>query len=89
VIVFAFPQVRALRLSKAMFGQVFEKNRLPAPPAGFEPAHTAPEGNGADGCDQAERVMALVIGSAEGAQPALVAPRATTRARAFVLFVSW
>jgi hypothetical protein len=43
VILLVFPQVRASHPGLAMSNQVFEKFLLPAPPAGFEPAHTAPE----------------------------------------------
>ena len=39
LILFVFLQVRALRVVSMVFDQLFEK----APPAGFEPAHTAPE----------------------------------------------
>lgn len=40
----------------------------------IQPAHTAPEGNAADGYDQAGCVMALVFGSDEGVEPAWPGP---------------
>ena len=48
---FAFPQVAGLRLSVAEIVRAFELCLWPAPPAGFEPAHTAPEGVAAYGAD--------------------------------------
>src|ERR1039457_5021861 len=43
-------------------GRMFEKASLAAPPAGFEPAHTAPEAVGAQCCELQKHFSAPVFG---------------------------
>jgi hypothetical protein len=54
----ALPQVRRLALNRSKIVKAFELILLPAPPAGFEPARTAPERVAVQAPDQRKRVPA-------------------------------
>jgi hypothetical protein len=62
LILLAFPQVTACARTKETYGQKFEKVPLAAPPAGFEPAHTAPEGNASQGFYQVKGANSGALG---------------------------
>jgi hypothetical protein len=66
LILLAFPQVTACARTKETYGQKFEKIPLAAPPAGFEPAHTAPEGNAPQRLYLAKRAEPVWLGGVWG-----------------------
>ena len=66
-----------------MYAHTFELNLLPAPPAGFEPAHTAPEGNAGLSIYQAKCEMSATAREDIGSER-----RLTTRRRGPWVFKS-
>src|ERR1019366_6212794 len=66
LILLAFRQVTACARAKETCGQKFEKIPLAAPPAGFEPAHTAPEGNAPQRLYLAKRAEPVWLGGVWG-----------------------
>ena len=62
----AFPQVTGMALKPRKIVKVFKLCLLPVPPAGFEPALTAPEAGPVHGCYLARRALASLLGSVWG-----------------------